>query len=62
MNTFKECLAEDYSKAVAKSLDTILGNINKGESLKPSAVWKRFPEIVEVPEHKRVVSTFRPAH
>ncbi len=60
MNAFKECLAEDYSKAVAKSLDTILGKIKKEGSLSTSAVWERFPRIAEVPEHQQIVNTFRP--
>lgn len=59
MDSFKECLAEDYSKAVTKSLETILGKINTKEKLNPSLAWKGFPKIVESPESKQIISTFR---
>lgn len=61
MNTFKECLTEDYTKAIAKSFDTLLGKLDNKESLPKPSTWKRFPKIVETPEHSRIVSTFRPA-
>ncbi len=59
MNTFKECLAEDYSDAIKRSFDKLLGTLNQEEILTRSATFKKFPKVVESPESKSIMDTFR---
>lgn len=61
MNTFKECLAEDYSDAIKKSFDILLGKLNRDDVLHSSKTMRAFPKIVEGPDSKRIIDTFRTA-
>lgn len=61
MNTFKECLAEDYSDAIKKSFDILLGKLNRDDVLKTSTSLKGFPKIVEGADSKSIMDTFRTA-
>jgi hypothetical protein len=61
MNTFKECLAEDYSDAINRSFDKLLGKLNQEGNLARTASYKRFPKIAESPESKNIMNTFRTA-
>lgn len=59
MNTFKECLAEDYSEAVKKSFDILLGKIHCEEGTEVTSSHKAFPTFVEGADSKRLMDTFR---
>ena len=59
MNTFKECLAEDYSEAVKKSFDILLGKMHYEEGSEISISHKAFPAFVEGADSKRLMDTFR---
>jgi hypothetical protein len=59
MNTYKECLAEDYSEAVKKSFDILLGKVHGEEGSKTSTSHKAFPTFVEGADSKRLMDTFR---
>ncbi|MGK7371350.1 MAG: hypothetical protein ACNS64_14155 [Candidatus Halalkalibacterium sp. M3_1C_030] len=61
MNTFKECLAEDYSEAVKKSFDILLGKLNHEGGSDSSASCEAFPTFVEGTDSKRLMDTFRTA-
>lgn len=59
MNTFKECLVEDYSEAIKKSLDILLGKVNRKRVVGRSVSHKAFPTFVEGADSKRLMNTFR---
>ena len=59
MNTFKECLAEDYSEAVRKSFDILLGKTHSEKEVEITSSHKAFPTFVEGADSKRLMDTFR---
>ena len=59
MNTFKECLTKDYSEAVKKSFDILLGKIPCKKKAERSNSRKAFPTFVEGADSKRLMDTFR---
>lgn len=59
MNTFKECLAEDYSEAVKRSFDILLGKVLGEEESQISSSHKAFPTFIEGADSKRLMDTFR---
>ena len=59
MKTFKECLEKDYSEAVKKSFDILLGKMHYEEGSEISTSHKAFPAFVEGADSKRLMDTFR---
>lgn len=59
MNTFKECLAEDYSEAVKKSFDILLGKVHYEEGSDIPTSGKAFPTFAEGADSQRLMDTFR---